>query len=341
MGRKVLGLEIAPQMLKIALVKNAKRPELLYCNTVEAATVFNGNGVLSDEENDIASLALAIKETVLQNPILSRGVDGLSICVNNPQTVVRPISLPPLPDQELNAAIEYDISQSFPGVVKTHVISYKEYSRTKTARTGIVSFSPRRVLDPLRRLIGMLDYKYASIDVIANAEAKALKAFAQNGAADHVSFLCDIGPSNTQFTIVEKGMVRHSRQIPEGGHALKEMFCDKMGISSAEFDKVCLEGINELELPSSHFASIFRVVYSTLTEQIQQTIEFQNTTNPDSPIVDVFLTGDGSVFPQLDEYFTEALGLPASIVKPLASVRVDRLAFSKTLPSIGAAIRED
>lgn len=341
MGRKVLGLEIAPQMLKIALVKNGKHPELLYCNTTEIATVFNGNGVLSDEETDVASLALAIKETILRNPILSKGVEGLSICVNNPQTVVRPISLPALPDKELSAAVEYDISQSFPGVVKTHIISYKEYAHTKTARTGIVSFSPRRVIDPLRSLATILDYKESSVDVTANAEAKALKAFVQNGTADRVFFLCDIGPTNTQFTVIEKGRVRHSRQIPEGGHALKEMFCDKMGISSAEFDKVCLEGINELDLPTSHFNSIFRVVYSNLTEQILQTIEFQNTTIPDSPIAEVLLTGDGSVFPQLDEYFTEALGLPTSVVKPLASVKVDRLAFSKTLPAIGAAIRED
>lgn len=341
MGRKVLGLEVTPRTVKIALVQNGYHPELQSCSIFNISANIGGN-TLSDDEKDLSTIALAIKETTAKNKLLSRGVDSVALCVNNPQTVVRPISLPVLPDAELNAAVEFELSQSFPGLGKTHVISFKEYSRSKDKIFGIVSFSPRKSLEPYRRLLEILEYKRSYIDVMANSEAKAYASFVGPAKSDRVCFLCDIDSSSTQFTILKRREVLHSRQITEGVGSLKEIFRDTMGIKASEYEQLALEDLQAMDIPESELSAISRAAYSPIVEQLQQTIEFYNQDSGGlSPVAEVLLIGGGSIFPKLDDYFSSALGIPAAQVSPLNNVRADRITFVRSFSAIGAAVRED
>ncbi len=73
--------------------------------------------MLTEDEKDLSAIALSIKEP-WQKASFSPRDDAIALCVNTPQTFVRPISLPVLPEGELNAAVEFELSQSFPGSEK-------------------------------------------------------------------------------------------------------------------------------------------------------------------------------------------------------------------------------
>ena len=340
MGRKVLGLEITAKAMKVALVRNGSHPELLYCTVVNSPSAL-GSG-LSDADAEISNIAISIKNIILRERILTKGVDSIAFCVNNPQTVVRNIKLPVLPNSELSAAVEYELSQSFPGVVATHIISFKEYSRDKKQINGIVSFSPRKTLDTYRKLIDAIDYKNCYIDVIANSEAKAFTALTAEGKKGGVFLLCDIGSTGTQFTIVEGKKVLHSRQIPDGDQPLREIFCDKLGIKPAEYEELWKTDPQKLNIDTASLASVFRVVYTNIVEQLRQTIDFYNSdSDGKTPISGIYLVGGGSSFPSIDEHFSTNIGLPVSILRPADKVKADRILFARAFSAIGAAIRED
>ena len=341
LGRKVLGLEISARTIKIALVQNKARPELLDCSIFNTPENFE-NGLLSEDEASIGRIALAIEEATMQNRLLTKGVDSVALCVSIPQTIVRPISLPILPDKELDAAVEFELSQSFPGLSKTHVISFKEYSRTKEKVFGIAAFSPRRTLEPYRRLLELLNYKHAYIDVVSNSEAKAYAAFTDIGKSDSVCFLCDMSSNSTQFTVLQGREVLHSRQIGEGMGVLREIFRDTLGLEASRFEQPSLEDISDADIPESELSTIFRAVYAPILDQLQQTIEFYNVNSGgQAPIAEVLLIGGGSVFPKLDEYFSAVLGLPVSLPAVPENDKIDRFTFIRSFSAIGAAIRED
>lgn len=341
MGRKVLGLEVAPRAVKIALVNNSRRPELLSCSIFNTSGSF-GAAVISEDDKDLSAIALAIKETTAKNKLLTKGVDSVALCVNTQQAVVRPISVPVLPEGEISAAVEFELSQSFPGLGKTHVISFKEYSRTKDRISGIVSFCPRKTLEPYRRLLELLEYKRSFIDVMANSEAKAYASFVNPGKSDKVCLLCDIDSSSTQFTILKRREVLHSRQIAEGAGSLREIFRDTMGIKASEYEQLSLEGLQGMDIPESQLSAITHAAYSPIVEQIQQTIDFYNLdSGGPSSIAEVLLTGGGSLFPKLDEFFSSALGVTAALVAPQNNVKADRITFVRSFSAIGAAVRED
>jgi hypothetical protein len=159
MGRKVLGLEISGRELKTVLVNNGARPQLKFCD-ISSAPYLKSDG-LTDDDGEIAGVLLAVKELMNREDML-RKADAVAVCVSDPQTVVRHMTLPALPQKELLAAVEYDLSRAF-RASEIHSISFKEYARAKNKVSGIASFSPKRNLEAYRKLLEQMDFNNAPL----------------------------------------------------------------------------------------------------------------------------------------------------------------------------------
>lgn len=340
MGKKVLGITVDPR--SVTLAWTGGRGALAGCEMVPMPEdVYSGGELLPDDDGEIGSLVLFIKEETQKRGLHAKSMDSVSLCVNNSLTVVRPVTLPAIPVKELDAAVEYELSQSFPGVGKTHVIAFREYSRNKKEVRGIACFSPKKILEPYRKLIMALNYKNAYIDVAPNAEAKAYHAFTELGKTDGTCLICDIERQRSQFTIVRKNQILHSRQIPDGSRLFRELFCARAGIADAQFDLMSPENLLDgFSIPETDLITMIRTSYSNIAEQLQQTIEFHNQNNGENTVSNLLLAG-GGVVPRLDEYIASVVGVPAEQVRPGPGVRIERPLFARALPAIGAAVRED
>lgn len=339
MGRKVLGLEISSREIKLALVKNGSHPSALYCEIIPASELTGAN--LNDDENEITGVALAVKETLSRQGKLFRGVDSLALCASDQQTVVRYMTLPALPKKEQLSAVEYELAQSFPGIGKTHSISFKEYTRSGKQVTGIASFSPRKTLEAYRKLLELLDFKNTYIDVPANSQAKAVYKIL-NTSKKETALVCDIGQSSSHFTVIDGGQVLHSRQVPEGCRQAKELITANLSIKSSDYDAFSSLDEKELNISQDEMADIISSAYSGVEEQLRQTIEFYTAeTRGASPVSGVLLAGTGSIFPGLESYLSSGIGIPVSVVTPTAGKNLDARTFAGSLSAIGAAIRED
>lgn len=333
MGHKVLGLEISGKEIKTALVKNGARPQILYC-AAYPTPFLRGEG-LADDENEISSVLMTLKDVFRQNKALARA-DAVSVCVTDPQTGVRHVKLPAFDKKEQKGAVEYELQQSFPGVTRTHAISFREYTRTKSEVTGIVAFAPKKNLEGYRKLLEELPFKAQSLDVVANADEKAFRAFASPLTKDETVLICDIKSSDTYFTIVSRGQVLQSRQIPEGRRHTADAICTALSCSQAEFDKMCAGNSPD----SAQLAAMAETGYRYIQEQLRQTIDFF-TTEYKRPVGCVYLTGDGSVFPAIATHFTESVGVQTKLMVPKSEIKADKTVFLKAFSVLGAAVRED
>lgn len=328
MGRKILGLDIGPEGIKYGLVKNGGHPQLLACGSLPVFSDLGDDYSLTEHEIDISAVVLAVKEAAVRTPQLGKGVDGVAICLNSPQTVVRPITLPALPESELAAAVEYELSQSFPGLAKTYAVSFREYTRTKKEIQGIVAFSPKKGLEIYRRILEQLNYRHSYVDVAANAAAKAWAAFSDEKTAG-ITLLCEVGGDSTRFTVVRGRRVLHSRQVAEGvGIVPRQM-------SGGRTDRE--KWYDPAELERMHQSA-----YAGILEQLSQTVEFFNQNNGrENAVSKVALIGAGVDFPELSGYFSAGLNLPVTVAEPPAKALVDSGGFSAAFLAIGAAVRED
>ncbi|HHT17073.1 MAG TPA: pilus assembly protein PilM [Papillibacter sp.] len=333
MGHKVLGLEVSGKEIKTALVRNGARPQVLHCGAYPIPFL-RGEGI-ADDENEIGSVLLSLKDIFKQNKALA-GADAVSICVTDPQTVVRFMKLNAFSRKEQKAAVEYEISQSFPGVTRTHAISFKEYSRTKTEVTGIVSFAPKKNLEGYRKLLEELPFKHQAVDVVANADEKAFRTFASQLTKDETVLICNIKSASTYFTIISGGRVLQSRQIPEGRRQTADAICMALSCTPSDFEKMCMENSPE----SARLAEMAETGYRYIEEQLRQTIDFFSSEQQQA-VGCVYLAGDGSIFPNLATHFTESIGVQTKLMVPKSDVKADKTMFLKTFSVLGAAVRED
>ncbi|NLO47220.1 MAG: pilus assembly protein PilM [Clostridiales bacterium] len=339
MGRKVLGLEIAARELNVVLVKNGAHPQLIYSDI--SSVPFLKGDTLADDDSEIAGVLLHVKELVTRQAKLKKA-DAVAFCVNDPQTVVRHVTIPVMPKKEILAAVEYELSQSFPGVGKSHAISFKEYSRAKNQIKGIASLSPKRNLEGYRKLIDQMGFKNSYIDVVSNADAKAFSAFAQSDRKNETALICNIGSASTHFTILQGKRVLQSRQIPDGFRQIRETVCGRFGINQNEYETIMQADPYQLNMPNRDISAITAAGYANIGEQLRQTIEFYDSDQNDAETISkVYLTGIGSVFPMLGEIFEAELPIPVSAIRLAAGVPADAITFAKTFSVIGAAIRED
>lgn len=338
MGRKVAGLEIGSGEIKIALVKNGKHPSVLYCELLPVPDL--AGDIINDDESEITSAVLAVREAFAREGL--RGIDSVALCLSDRQTVVRYMTLPALHKKEQLSAVEYELSQSFPGVGKTHSISFKEYSRTKNKVTGIASFSPKRGLEGCKKLLEKLDFKNSYIDVLANSEEKAVNGIL-NIPKNETILICDIGNTASHFTVISGRQVMHSRQVPENYMRAKEMVTANLGIKSSDYNAFSATPLSSLEIAKDALTDTISYAYSGIEEQLRQTIEFYNMDTKDTqPIGRVLLAGAGSIFPGLEGYISSNTGIPVSVVSPDNRVKApDNRTFAACLSVIGAAIRED
>lgn len=327
MGKRILGLDITPGVVKYGLVKNGGRPQLLACGSLPVFSDLGGEHSLSDSEIDISAVVLAVKEALARSREMAK-VDGVAVCLSGAQTVVRPMTLPALPEHELASAVEYELSQSFPGLAKTHSVSFRAYSRTKKEIRGIAAFTPKKGMEVYRRLLEQLGYRHSYVDAAANATAKAWQAFAA-GKGRGVTLLCEVGESSSRFTVVRGEQVLHSRQIAEGA-----------GLAARLLQSSRAGGDGRAE--AGELDSVRRAAYGGILEQLSQTVEFYNqNTGREHAVSEVALVGSGADFPELSGYFSSILGLPVTLAGAPAGAAVDPGEFSGAFLAVGAAVRGD
>ena len=337
MAQKVLGVDITSHTIKLALVSNEKRPKLIAGEIVAMPSGAWANDILLDGR----AVAHAIQGALLTNRALARA-EAVSVCVNTSQTVVRPIKLPVLSEKELRPAIEYELAQSFPGIAKTHAISFREYSRSRENISGIVSFSPLRTLDAYKEIAESLNYKTAYLDVASNCEAKAYQKFCAADKESKAVMLLSVGLVGTRVTVVENGLIRHSRYVNEGDALLVDFLCETLGVTQEAFLlNPNAKGEGALANALSE-RSVYQRYMGAFAEQARQTLEFyaSGVKNGTLPVTEVLLAGDCALYPGFMEYLGSVMGAEVRAVKSALSIGLAQDAFARMFTALGAAVRE-
>lgn len=336
MGQKVLGVEVSAHTIKLGLVSNEKRPKFVAGEIVAMPSGAWANDTLLDGK----AVVHAIQGAVLSNKQLSR-TEAISVCVGTPQTVVRPIKLPLLSDKEIRPAIEFELTQSFPGIGKTHAIAFREYSRSKENIFGIVSFSPLRTLDAYKEIVEAFNYKSAYLDVTPNCLAKAYEKFCAADKENKAVMIVDAGLSGTTFTVVEKGVIRHSRYVAEGTGLFVDDVSERNNITLERFFVELGESSAALfEKVGGH--SAYARYLAPLAEQARQTLEFYVSGAPQGtlPVTELVLTGDCALYKGFSEYLSSVAGIGAKSMTSALSLGTAPDRFVRLTAALGAAVRE-
>ena len=155
----------------------------------------------------------------------------------------------------------------------------------------------------------------------------------------------DIGAKTTSLVIVEGDKV-YTRSIPIAGNALTKEIANALGCSMEEAEAakcekgyVSLGGVTEDADPTLDcMAKACRATMSRLTAEISRSINFYRSQQKGNAPAKLYLTGGTALLPQIDEFFTNELGIEVEFFNPFERIRIGSAVDSSALESDGARL---
>lgn len=132
----------------------------------------------------------------------------------------------------------------------------------------------------------------------------------------------DFGDMASDLVVALGDSPRLIRSIPTGLHSLVKVTSQNLNIQEQQASQFILKfGL----LPDKLEGQVVRSLDSTMTQfvtEIVKSIKFFQTKYPDTPVVELLLSGYAAMIPGFDAYLSQKIGLATRVATPWQYVRV-------------------
>jgi len=165
--------------------------------------------------------------------------------------------------------------------------------------------------------------------VVADVDAFALQNMYETNyvlAAEDVVALVNVGASTTNINIIQDGISIFTRDISVGGSQFTEAIQKQLQVSFEEAEQL-KKGESVGEKTPEEVESILSVIADNLGQEIQRSLDFFNSSNPDVQINRVSLCGGGAKVPSILQAVEQRLGIQVEMVNPLEAIIINKKKF--------------
>ena len=317
----IVGLDIGSHSLKAVELQRNKNdlPKLL-----AYGQVLSPPGILlSEAEEDQNKLTQLIKNLWREYKFKSRKV---VTAFPESRIFTRVIELPPLNQNELHQAIEWEAERFIP-LPKDKVQSswmVLDPGQPPSAESEGRKMKILLVAAPLD-----LVKKYLDILERANLEPVAfeteliglVRALAYRSDLP-VTLLIALGGTTTDLCIVDQGIIQFTRSIGTGGEALTKAIARELGFEKEQAEEYKRAyGLMEDKL-GGKILKVLKPVFDIIVNEIEKAILSYQTKQPLRPVKRVVLTGGGAQLPGVVVYLAESLGVEVQIGDPWSGIEL-------------------
>lgn len=321
MGDRIVGLDIGTSALRaVELVVEDGRPPIL-----EAfGQVGLPPGVIADGEiRDRAQVASAIRRLWRKGGFKTNrvrlGVAGL-------RAITREIELPPVPPEEVTAAVTLQAEDIVPFPVERSSIASAVISRTEDADglpliRVLVAAAHRDLIDGLVAAVEEAGLEPEAIDLDTAALSRA---FTLPGSTSEPEAVVSVGAGLTMIVVHHGGTLEFVRTIDMGGDTVTKALASALDIPIAD-----AEGLKRrLCSPGPHDPVAVRTVAGVveqLADEVWSSLRFFASMPGRTQPVRLLLTGGAARTAGMLEELSAVMDIPVLEASPLSFVDVSRL----------------
>lgn len=345
MSKISVGLDIGFSSIKVvALSKDKEQFKLVSLGSIPSPQP----GIISDNDNDLEALAVAIKKLFALTKIDSKNV---VVALPESKIFTRVIDdLPYLTDNELSSAIRYAAEEFIPMSLADVNLNWQVLVRsngkgTNTKTVVLVIASPKRAVTKYVKVLGMAGLYPKALETETIAVTRSLVG---NNLYSPGTLIMQLGAATTDFAAVSGGLIWLTRSISTGGMALTRTLAQHFNFEinqSEQYKKIY--GLLEDQLEGKVLETLKPVV-DIITGEGRRVIQAYDAKYPQNPIKRVVLSGGGAKMPGLVIYLANMLGLEVQEADPWYSVVKDKSVVSRLAQdassysvAVGLALRED
>ncbi len=358
-SKKGIGIEITSE--KINLVQLRRKGPSSYKLVTYGSVELPEGTVEEGRILDPVALGEIIRSLLVEKKVK---VKKVATALPGRETVSRLIRLPAeIPDMELREMVlNQEASLYLPFPREDADVDYQKLG-TSLDDDGIerveilMVATPKEVTDSYIQALEIAQLQVDIVEVSSFALIRAMhNELARFSTLAEAVAIVDIEYEATEITVAVDGVPQFSRTFPIGTAQIQNAQLRAINLPPRRTTDMEMLSSTVVPLQSMDTASlagggtpgdaaIMRVV-GDLSDELRRSIDFYTSQSPGSDVVQLLIAGPGACIGQLNEFFSQRLGIAASAIDPLTAMGVtvdgdipihDRMAMSV---SLGLGLRE-
>ncbi len=301
MKKAHFGLDIGTTSLKVACLE--KRGDSLVLDAVGVAPI-SGGGIISESPVDQQILADSIKSLLDQASIREK---ELNLALPESSVYTRIIEMPQLSEQELSAALRFEMEQYIPMQIdQVHtdwqILRRNNASEKKTMDVLLVA-APFTTIQKYESVLTHAGLIPVAVETEVIAVHRALRPL----VANMTSIIVHMGASTTDVAIVKDGALNMVFSIGVGGTAITRAISIDLGVDVKQAeDYKRAYGFTQQAFEGQIGKSLYPIMESIIGD-IKKAILSYRQKNGNDEIQQVVLSGGNALLPGLDIFLTNML----------------------------------
>jgi type IV pilus assembly protein PilM len=321
--RQLVGLDIGSSAIKLVQLKESKGRFSLQNFGVKA---LEPEVIVDGTVMDEGRVVSAIQELFAENGIKNKQV---AISISGHAVIIKKISLPPMPDEELPGQVKLAAEQYIPFDINEvnidfHVLPADPSAEEQGDMSVILVAAKRDKINELTELVKGAGLIPMVMDVDAFA-IENMHAINYPMAQDEATALVNIGASVMNVNIIRGGASLFTRDIPLGGNRYTEAIQREMGMSyeEAEENKKKKRGRGE-ESGSGSLSDVVNGVNAEVASEIARTVDYFRTSTANVELDRVLVCGGVASSRGLIQQLADRMQISVDVADPFGEIDVTR-----------------
>ncbi|MBP3234123.1 MAG: pilus assembly protein PilM [Eubacterium sp.] len=317
-NNKVLSIDITNESITIVEITASQKKQTYIHKVLIFETPED-----SFEDGQIRDLQRIASE--IRNQLNASGISNKNaiFVMNSTKIVNREVVLPFVPEKKVPALINSSASEYFPVnniedyvIANTVLESFVDENGTKQLRVMAVA-APENMVRNYYDLAQAAGLKVVDIDYIGNAMLQLIKT---QTTEQSTTMVIQLGSESTVLNVVHGDKLLLQRTVPYGTNPVVNVVMQEKNVdATTAMTMLQNERIITVDFDDNEATGAFRY----LINNIGRVMDFYASKNPDNPIDDVFLTGDGALIRGIDGLFKIQLNVSTRIMDSLYNVKFD------------------
>jgi len=279
--------------------------EVVGFDNIQHGKILSGASVTAVERDEL--IALSLRQFVQQNDL---GKDEIVVSVPSQNSFARFVNLPPVGPKRIPEIIRFEAAQQIPFDINDVQWDWQLMTEAGSPETKVGIFAIKNeVVSSVLEHFGRenITVSYVQMAPMALYNYVLYDCADLGGSTNQAIVVLDIGAENTDLVVCTKSTV-WQRCIPMGGNAFTRAIADAFKLNFEKAEKL------KRTAPMSKYArQIFqamRPVFSDLTAEIQRSLGFYNSSNPNTKLLRIIALGGGTKMRGLLKYLQQTLRVP-------------------------------
>ena len=316
-NNKVLTIDITNESITITEVTASEKKT----STVHNAIIFETpedayeDGFIRDKER----IAEAIKSQLAANGITNKNA---IFVLTSTKIVNREVLVPFVKENKIKGIINANSSEYFPVKIEDYTVSHSvletvtDEENNKQLRVLAVA-APTSMVRSYYEVAALAGLKVVALDYIGNAMLQLIKT---QTSENMTTMVIQLGSESTVLNIVKGDILLLQRTVPYGTNVVVNEVMDAKGVdATTAMTLLQNERLITVDFDDNAITGSFRY----LINNIGRVMDFFASKNPDKPIDDVFLTGDGALIKGIDGLFKVQLNVSTRVMDSLFNIKFD------------------